>query len=153
LSKLTLRDAYVASLEAENDTLRGRIRILEEEIGMRNDVPLVFGLTGSEAKVLSMLFQREFATKDQLLLAVTSDVTGNKQPEIKIVDVYVCKIRRKLEPFGIVIATVWGRGYNLDADNKAKVRRYLHATGGGRDGTADIHELAETNGRLHAARA
>jgi two-component system cell cycle response regulator CtrA len=152
LSKLTLRDAYVESLEAENDVLRGRIAILEQEMGLRNDVPLLFGLTGSESRVLSVLFQRGMATKEQLLIAVTNDVTGNKQPEIKIVDVYICKMRKKLEPFGIVIETVWGRGYNLDHDNRDRVRGYLNASRKDVVGRTDaLHEPAAPTGRLHAS--
>lgn len=35
-------------------------------------------------------------------------------PEIKIVDVFVCKLRKKIEPLGLSIKTVWGRGYHLE---------------------------------------
>lgn len=152
---MTLRDALVASLEAENDVLRARVSILEQELGLRNAIPLVFGLTGTESKVLSMLMQRGFASKEQLLIAATNDITGNKAPEIKIVDVYICKMRKKLEPFGIVIETVWGRGYNLDANNRSKVGVYLDAVGGTalEDGNGTLHKPAAGDGRLHAARA
>lgn len=35
----------------------------------------------------------------------------------KIVDVYACKIRKKLKPYGVTITTVWGKGFVLtDAD-------------------------------------
>ena len=33
--------------------------------------------------------------------------------EEKIIDVLVCKIRKKLKPYGIDIKTHWGRGYYL----------------------------------------
>lgn len=33
--------------------------------------------------------------------------------EIKLVDVYVCKLRKKLDGLGVVIETHWGRGYSL----------------------------------------
>lgn len=152
MSKLTLRDAYVESLEAENDVLRGRIAMLEAEIGLRNNVPLLFGLTGSESRLMSMLLQRGFATKEQLLIAVTSDVTGNKVPEIKIVDVYICKMRKKLAPFGIVIETTWGRGYNLDEENRDKVRLYLKTGRKGAVEVADgsVQKPTAGDGRLHA---
>lgn len=38
-------------------------------------------------------------------------------PDIKIVDVFVCKMRKKLRPYGITIDTVWGRGYLLTAES------------------------------------
>ncbi len=37
------------------------------------------------------------------------------EPEVKIIDVLVCKLRKKLAPAGAdnVIGTVWGRGYRM----------------------------------------
>jgi two-component system cell cycle response regulator CtrA len=153
LSNLALRDAYVASLEAENDVLRARISMLEQEIGIRNEVPLVFGLTGQESRILSMLMQRGMTTKEQLLVAVTTDPTGNQQPTIKIVDVFICKMRKKLAPFGIVIETVWGRGYNLDQENRRKVNGYLNANSrrAMESGDGAVHEPAAGDGRVYVA--
>ena len=34
----------------------------------------------------------------------------------KIIDVQICKMRRKLTPIGISIETVWGEGYRLAGD-------------------------------------
>ena len=53
---------------------------------------------------------------------------GMDEPEIKIIDVFICKLRKKLEDAsnGInYIETVWGRGYVLRdpdtaGDNKAE---------------------------------
>ncbi len=41
------------------------------------------------------------------------------EPEIKIIDVFICKLRKKLADAGVrnIIGTVWGRGYILkDSD-------------------------------------
>lgn len=46
---------------------------------------------------------------------------GIDEPELKIVDVFVCKVRKKLyEASGgdNYIETVWGRGYALKAPNE-----------------------------------
>jgi len=123
-----LRDSYVAAVEAENDTLRARVAWLEAEIGLRIEVPLIFGLTESEGKIIAMLVSRDLVTKEGLLIAVTRDATGNTVPEIKIVDVYICKARRKLKKFGVVIETVWGLGYRMPEESKALVAGYLHGT-------------------------
>jgi DNA-binding response OmpR family regulator len=37
------------------------------------------------------------------------------EAEMKIVDVLICKIRRKVEPLGLRIDTQWGRGFALAA--------------------------------------
>lgn len=122
---MNLRDDYVATLEAENDALRSRIRLLEETIGTRIDVPLVFGLTGQEAKMFGILYKRELVTKQQALDALYGDRPESDEAEIKIVDVFVCKMRKKMKPFDIQIETVWGRGYRIPAQSKATAAALL----------------------------
>jgi DNA-binding response OmpR family regulator len=123
-----LRDEYVAALEAENDELRAKVWDLEKSFGFYNDVPIMFGLTGSEAKVLSLLGERDMANRDQILSALMVGRGADEEPEKKIVDVYICKIRSKLKRFDIVIEALWGRGYRLNAENKAKIAGFLTAT-------------------------
>jgi two-component system cell cycle response regulator CtrA len=44
---------------------------------------------------------------------------GIDEPESKIIDVFMCKLRRKLEKSGLAnahIQTVWGQGYVLRDD-------------------------------------
>ncbi len=40
---------------------------------------------------------------------------GMDEPEVKIIDVFICKLRKKLAEAGArdVIGTVWGRGYTV----------------------------------------
>ena len=122
-----LRDEYVAALEAEIDELRAKMQDMERAFGFHNEVPLMFGLTGAETKVFSLLIERDMANRDQLLSALMHGRGADAEPEKKIVDVYLCKIRVKLKPFGIEITSVWGRGYMIDAANKAKIAGYLGA--------------------------
>lgn len=117
---------YITTLEAENDLLRERITTLEEIIGLKIDVPLVFGLTGQEAKLFGALLKRDIITKEaamSVLYGLRPD--GDEEVEIKIIDVFVCKIRKKLEKFEIGIETVWGRGYRMSAEAKVKAQSYL----------------------------
>ncbi len=42
---------------------------------------------------------------------------GMDEPEMKIIDVFICKLRKKIENAGAshpFIETVWGRGYRVD---------------------------------------
>lgn len=44
-------------------------------------------------------------------------IYGEKdEPDQKIVDVFLCKVRQKLKPFGVegLIQTIWGRGYMIE---------------------------------------
>lgn len=76
-------------------------------------------LTGSEYD----LFERLARTPDVLVSKDTllADIyKGRDVPEIKIIDVFVCKIRKKLlqaHPHGdLCLQTVWGRGYMIARD-------------------------------------
>lgn len=119
-----LRDQLVEAIEAENDELRERIAFLEELVGLRMEVPPVFSLSQHEDRLLGVLLKREFATKEHILHALYGH-RPNEVPEIKIIDVFVCKARAKLKKFDIEIDTLWGKGYALNPANKAKIRQYL----------------------------
>ena len=56
-------------------------------------------------------------TKQQLLNALYWRGSEDEEPEIKIVDVFVCNIRKKLEGMPIEIGTAWGKGYRLIIQN------------------------------------
>ncbi len=124
--KLSASDQdYIAVIEAENEELRERIKQLEQQIGMVVNVPLMMDVTASEAKVLGVLMERELATKEVIMLALYSTRGGDDEAEIKIVDVFICKVRKKIKKWGIEIKTSWGRGYYMEAESKAKMRSYL----------------------------
>ncbi|UFK26716.1 transcriptional regulator [Roseobacter phage RDJL6] len=55
--------------------------------------------------------------------AMTELYGGLDEPEPKIVDVFVCKLRQKLKIIGVVdaIETVWGEGYRWSSKYELKV--------------------------------
>lgn len=115
-----LHDALVDKLEDENDVLRARIANLEKLLlSHAPSVPIEWQLTASERLVFSTLVSRERVTKDQIMAALYRDLHRD-EAEPKIVDVFICKLRRKLKPFGIKIETVWGVGYYLDPLQRAE---------------------------------
>lgn len=69
-------------------------------------------LTGKEYSILELLVLRKgmVLTKEAFLNHLYG---GMDEPEMKIIDVFICKLRRKLGQAGAdnLIATVWGRGY------------------------------------------
>ena len=70
-------------------------------------------VTNKEYGVLELLALRRgtLVTKDMILNHLYG---GMDEPETpKIIDVFVCKLRRKLEDTGSRIETVWGRGFIL----------------------------------------
>ena len=70
-------------------------------------------LTGKEYQILELLVIRRNAvqTKESILNYLYG---GMDEPELKIIDVFICKIRKKLAAAGgPEIETIWGRGYIL----------------------------------------
>jgi DNA-binding response OmpR family regulator len=110
-------DARLEAVEAENDLLRARIAQLEELLGFTMGAPLVFRLTASEARVFGSLMKRDMVTKEHVMAALYRD-NARDEAEIKIVDVFICKIRKKIEAYGVEIDTVWGQGYRLRSEMK-----------------------------------
>lgn len=89
------------------------------EINLNSKIVTVGGkvlhLTSKEYALLELLALRKGTTinKEQFLNHLYG---GMDEPEMKIIDVFLCKIRRKIEKLsdGVeYIETVWGRGYIL----------------------------------------
>ena len=82
----------------------------------------VLHLTGKEYSILELLCLRKGATltKDMFLNHLYG---GMDEPELKIIDVFVCKLRKKLmDALGgeCYIETIWGRGYTIkDIDSQS----------------------------------
>ncbi|MEA1650503.1 MULTISPECIES: response regulator transcription factor CtrA [Nitrospirillum] len=79
-------------------------------------------LTGKEYGILELLSLRKGTTltKEMFLNHLYG---GMDEPELKIIDVFVCKLRKKLAQAtdgSNYIETVWGRGYVLRDPNEAR---------------------------------
>ncbi len=72
-------------------------------------------LTGKEYGILELLSLRKGTTLTKEMF-LNHLYNGMDEPELKIIDVFVCKLRKKLATASeneIYIHTVWGRGYVL----------------------------------------
>lgn len=72
-------------------------------------------LTGREYAIIELLAMRKGATLSKEIF-LNHLYGGMEEPEFKIIDVFICKLRKKLaEALGgeNYIETVWGRGYVL----------------------------------------
>src|ERR1700730_6729409 len=101
--------------ETNESTIRtGKLVVnLDERVVSVNDQPV--HLTGKEYNVLELLSLRKgnALTKEMIFDHLYG---GMDEPELKIIDVFVCKLRKKLAQAtsgSHYIETVWGRGYVL----------------------------------------
>jgi len=117
------------SLHQEIAKLRGELadRDLRIEslnyllIGQPIDFWRVWHLTAQEEKILQALMSGRLCSKDYLMDFLYA-MSPAKEPGIKIIDVFVCKLRNKLENHNIAIDTVWGRGYRMSVETIARVK-------------------------------
>jgi two-component system cell cycle response regulator CtrA len=114
--------AIVRRAKGHSDSLirTGRMTVnLDTRTAEVNGQPL--HLTGKEYGILELLSLRKGTTltKEMFLNHLYG---GMDEPELKIIDVFVCKLRKKLAAAcdgDNYIETVWGRGYVLRDPNEA----------------------------------
>ena len=99
---------------AHSEIVTGKVRVnLDSRTVEVNGKPL--HLTGKEYGILELLSLRKGSTltKEQFLNHLYG---GMDEPEVKIIDVFICKLRKKIQDAASgdnYIETVWGRGYVL----------------------------------------
>lgn len=100
-------------------------------------------LTGKEYGLLEALMLRCGTTlsKDYLL---THLYGGRDEPDIKIIDVFACKLRNKLGEARSQVLTEWGRGYRF-----TETPEEVASEGEGRPGDA-VHKVLRLLGALTA---
>lgn len=79
-------------------------------------------LTGKEASVLSLLIETfpRFASRQAIMNDLYFDKPDD-EPDPKIVDVFVCKLRSKLKSLDVQIETSWGEGYGLSPTSRLSI--------------------------------
>ncbi len=99
---------------AHSEIATGKVRVnLDSRTVEVSGKPL--HLTGKEYGILELLSLRKGSTltKEQFLNHLYG---GMDEPEVKIIDVFICKLRKKIQDAAggeNYIETVWGRGYVL----------------------------------------
>ena len=109
----------------------GRLSVnLQARLADVDEVPLK--LTSKEYAILELLVLRKGSTLSKEMF-LNHLYGGMDEPELKIIDVFVCKLRKKLqEALGNsdenYIETVWGRGYVFQDPNikKAHAQQVKH---------------------------
>ena len=107
-------EAFMRQGDSESTIRTGMLVVnLHTRVVSVNEKPV--HLTGKEYGILELLSQRKGTTltKEMFLDHLYG---GMDEPEIKIIDVFVCKLRKKLTQAtggSHYIETVWGRGYVL----------------------------------------
>ncbi len=87
----------------------------------------LFAVTQQEARILLVLIKRREATRNMLHGVIESRRPHPKtETEPKIVDVVICKLRKKLKAFDLSIVTVWSCGYFMIPEHRQKALGMLN---------------------------
>lgn len=119
MSNLTRAQA-IALLE-ERDTLSEQVRQLQEALAPTTLLPRAWRLTKTEERFLRAIraVGPNLLHHERAMLALYG--MWDNMPEQKILDVMICKIRRKLmeAQAQVRIETIWGRGWRLTPEGCA----------------------------------
>ena len=112
------------NVHQENSMLREQVRQLTEMIGgTLFEFPRNWKLTRAEQRLLNSLYtgSKGFRRHEALMYAVAH----SDRADDALLKVQVCKVRKKLKPFGIEIKTVWGEGYELTPASSEIIKRAI----------------------------
>jgi len=127
-----MSEIEIARLQRVVDDLEFRVRTLEDGMGCKSIPFRELGLTISEARVLGLLAKRQYCTREAIFTMLYGNRTDDP-PDPKVIDVYVCKLRKKLGleiecvRIGYGAADNSSGGYRLTAIGALKLQQLQQA--------------------------
>ena len=108
----------LAKLEEHIDEMTGEIETLKMAVSTPDvsDRWVKFGMTRTEARIMRILEHAgPKGTNREVIYSTLYFARPNRDdlPEIKIIDVFMVRIRKKLQGTSFSVKTIWGSGYIL----------------------------------------
>ena len=103
----------------------------------------IFGLTHLHACFLSVLMRRNEVSKDQLhaIIEGCRRQPQNRETDVKMVDVVLCHLRKRIKPFGLVVKTLHSSGYYMTPEMRKRTQDILlERLNGDTDGKEDAQK-------------
>ena len=111
--------------------LEEEIRQLKAELYNKTwEPPPELNLTRMQTAVLCALMRGgdRPLSKEFLVEATRSPFCKKDDPEPKLIDTVICKMRERLRPHGLWIETVHGRGYRLSPATRTRLTNWTPTT-------------------------
>lgn len=100
-----------------------RVRQLEELLAAdlsHHPFVLEAGLTRMESRILGALLRADVVSRERLMVVLYGALPS--PPDDGVVNVWLCKLRRKLRPFGMGIVNRFAVGWSLDAAARERLK-------------------------------
>lgn len=111
--------------------LRDRIEQLERVLGVDQELTtrlrFAFGITPDQAKLLGMMLRRARVTREGAYATLYGHKPDCDQPEWKVLDVQIHRLRAALKAMKIEFVTVALDGWTMEPEHKLKLRERLEA--------------------------
>ena len=84
------------------------------------------GANGLELTTLMLLMKRGELSREVFIATLYGDrVDGGPTEAHKMLDITICKLRKKVAAIGVTIRTVWGYGYSISERDQKLLREIL----------------------------
>ena len=107
-----------------------KIRQLERELYAKDYVaPLELRLSKTQTEMLGVLLRYDRIVSTQLLFEATrNERTWKIEPDAKLMQVQMFRLREKLRPFNLSVQTVFGAGFRLNDDTRRRLLNWPTAS-------------------------
>ncbi len=113
----------------ETYRLKARIEVLEAEVEHLRDLlapewcaPSEFNTTRAHDRILSCLLKHDRPVRDEVLWKATRQNGDYSAIDASnVLKVQICHLRRKLQPFGMVVRNAHGKGYYLSPESRQRL--------------------------------
>lgn len=94
----------------------------EEQVEIKRE----YRLTPQETRLLTLMYRRLHVTRDSIMSALYDDQAHGDCAYPKIIDVLICRLRKKLREFDIHIETIHSAGFRLLPASKVHIKDMLN---------------------------
>lgn len=109
--------------------LRHRVRELEALLGQCDLFLSLSELTPTERAVLGILYTRRIISTSGIHTVLYGAMPAESQPEGRVVEQWICRLRKKLADRGVEIVNQHGSGYYLPPESKRALQRFSDKQG------------------------
>lgn len=118
---------HCARFRAERDEALEKLRQLREEAPNRallEAITAKLQMPPTQTQIVALLLKRDVVPRESLYRALYSDRPGDG-PDMKVIDVLMVQVRKRLAALDVTLKTAYRRGWYLTEEDKAFLKGVL----------------------------